>query len=933
MREWLSSRFGLTLEEFIGIVAILAAPVGALLVSFIRAIWKLVRDRRPGLVDERRYSSWFAVEYSKIDNIYLDDTEGLSLTRTYVSLFFRPPGAESETRISALEAMSERLTSAHAAGRILVEGAPGSGKSTLLKKYGVQLAQQGKQTQVPIFVSLRKLSTFIVGGRGVLDYIVGEVLVRECGFMPDRAAELVRDWLVQGRCLVLFDGLDEVRSDRYASVRDAVRAFVADRNPSNPTFSAHVIVTCRSQNLLAIRDEWEGSIVSTVFRLAPLRSVEIYEYLDRLRSKFKAATGPEAFIAAVRLSGTLELHRVPLILAMSVGRFAHKEFFDIPHSIAQLYKLIVEEMVDRHRHRSDTQGAANVFRPEDKCRLLREFALSAATTEIAFDEFTRRDLLAAARPLAGARKFRKVPLSDVDAFVEEILEHAGIIVPVSKDDDRYVFAHRSIQEYLVAEELSREPQVGMRVILGKAQDQTWWQVILFFMAMMDQSQASQTLAALSRIDLRLAGHCLGVCEALEDDALPVIQALADRLLRGEGDLAVDLAALVAGASSPMSAIQGATVHHVRETLSELIDRNPTVSLLGGDANALLTVLATVVAANAHETAPLVSKIAMAIPDDPRLVEPLWRCLAIPGIETEPAARDIVDRLLRLAVDQECCVELLHQDPFKPAFVQEQDRSAAYPFKQGLPINSTLVTLLAAADVLSVAPPPRNRFLSARMSSRSMFARIEADRSRTIEFTPYRSVKMIAGTALTIAGVVTCAYLIFGIPSLLGGAAPDEPLSPALLFVPLVLNLLILVYAPADWSSERRPMGAHPLSWIVERTRSADGEATMVSGFLFFFLVGVPAVIYPLAMYPLLDVSVALYVAAAVAVTFFFHCMALYAWCEEGRSYYVRRPNPYVDVYDDPASSLWLSPRLPDRMAFIARSEPSRWGEPSRKIYW
>ena len=81
--------------------------------------------------------------------------------------------------------------------------------------------------------------------------------------------------------------------------------------------------------------------------LAPLRNSEIFGYLDKLRPKFKAAGGPESFMLAVRASGTLDLHRIPLILAMSVGLYARKDYFEIPSSIAELYQKMVRSASSR----------------------------------------------------------------------------------------------------------------------------------------------------------------------------------------------------------------------------------------------------------------------------------------------------------------------------------------------------------------------------------------------------------------------------------------------------------------------------------------------------------------------------------------------------------------------------------------------------------
>ena len=139
----------------------------------------------------------------------------------------------------------------------------------------------------------------------------------------------------------MLDGLDEVTSDRYEVVREAVYQFTKDHDPDHPTYLARVIVACRRQNFLAIRDEWLPTIAVRMYTLAPLRNSEIFSYLNKLRTKFKRPDGPEGFVQAVGASGSLDLHRVPLILAMSVGLHIHKDYFEIPASIATLYLTMI----------------------------------------------------------------------------------------------------------------------------------------------------------------------------------------------------------------------------------------------------------------------------------------------------------------------------------------------------------------------------------------------------------------------------------------------------------------------------------------------------------------------------------------------------------------------------------------------------------------
>ena len=381
-----------------GDILALAGVVAAIAVATVPPLRRyLMRQWRAALMragfPRRRYAKWFVQRWGVYENPYLDDKENLDLSNTYVPLSFRSQDSDQETLSIATAVLADQQ-----AGNLVIEGAPGSGKSTLLKAYGVGVLQDSHawpraQHVVPFLIQLRKLARYPDKQHGLADYLVEEILGLRRWRSPERARQFLGYTLSRGQALVMLDGLDEVTADRYQAVLEAVVQFVGDHRPDCPTYRARVLVTCRQQNFLGMHDEWVPAVAARrVCSLAPLRNSEIFSYLNKLRPKFKAADGPESFMQAVRTSGTLDLHRVPLILAMSVGLYARKDYFEIPSSIARLYQAMIEEMLDRHRFKSDPGGKALVFQVGDKYRFLRQFALLMARGERGFDEFSRADL-------------------------------------------------------------------------------------------------------------------------------------------------------------------------------------------------------------------------------------------------------------------------------------------------------------------------------------------------------------------------------------------------------------------------------------------------------------------------------------------------------------------------------------------------------------
>jgi hypothetical protein len=688
----------------------------------------------------RRYARWFIRAWGTYDNPYLDDTENLDLSNTYVPLSFHSQEADRETFRVATAVLSDRN-----AGNLVIEGGPGSGKSTLLKAYGVGMlrttrALGRRQRTVPFLVLLRKLAKYGSAPISVADYLIDEILVRGVGMKPDQARQFLRYCLVKGQVMVMLDGLDEVTTDHYQAVLEAVYKFKNDHRPDCPSYQARIIVTCRRQNFLKLNPEWIPTIASTVCSLARLRNSEIFSYLNKHRAKFKAAGGPESFIQAVRTSGTLNLHRIPLILAMSVGLYAPKDYFEVPSSIAKLYQAIIEEMLDRHRFKRDPVGVAVVFQLGDKYRFLREFALLAARESHGFDEFAKVELVNLGNALAPDLD----AVADPEAFVEEIIERSGLLVEV-EERRQYRFAHRSIQEFLAAEELRLADDADF--LLSKADDAEWRQVIQFYSSGLEQRSANSFLPQLSQQNRELAGYCLAGAKASNEVAAAVLAALWP--IDG-----IRLTALAAATMSPRLPIQKMAIDQLQKALSD--PGNP-LSVLSGEIDGLLPLLGSLAGTNAAQIAGLVPQVIEHVPDDPRLVEPLWRCLTAQGIERLPECRAIVGRLLALVTTLDGFNELARQETYVPNFLTESIRNHAYPFVHGLPPNHNLVTLLGWADYLQVAPTEPNRYFEAKAAGR--LNRVEADRRRSLSFVPLSPVRILHTILILTASAIAISIMI------------------------------------------------------------------------------------------------------------------------------------------------------------------------------
>jgi NACHT domain len=875
------------------LLSLVAAVAGV--IAIVGPVWfVVVRVAKAGSLragrSERKYGAWFIRRWGTYENPYLDDKEDLDLSNTYVSLSLRPPDSDQETRTAAARVLAHKD-----GGNLIIEGDPGSGKSTLLKAYGVGALKRQRgplrrghhdDDQVPFIVALRKLARWLDGRLGLAEYLVQEVLVSGAGMTTAEATEFLRYVLTEGRALVMLDGLDEVTTDRQPAVLEAVYRFTDDQDPQLPTGRARLVVTCRRQNFIALRDRWVPAVAPTVSTLVPLRNSEIFAYLDKLRAKFKAAGGPESFMNAVRVSGTLDLHRTPLILAMSVGLYARKDFYEIPNSIAKLYRTMIEEMLDRQRFRHDPIGAPVVLPVDDKYRFLREFALARALRE-GFDDFARSDMLASATVLAPSLREARDP----EALVAEVADRSGLVNDVS-EAGHYVFAHRSLHEHLVAEELLALPD-GEKTLLDRAGDPEWRQVVLFFAASLEQRRADAFLPELADRNVTLAGHCLAGSVPSDDVARPVL----DRLVT---DDAAHLAALVAATTSPRRSVQEMAVSRLENLLHRSME---TVRrAFRGDVEGMLPLLGSLAASNAARIAALVPQIVANVPDDPRLVEPLWRCLIVPGIEHDPAGRIVVERLLTIAMDPDGFEALQRQEPYTRPFLDAALRKRAYPFENGLPTSCNLVTLLAWAEHLGVQPVEPNRFFKAKGAAR--LARVEVDKRRTIGFSlfwPARVVSLLAAAGSVVAaGSVLVINWRFVLLPFGWWTAIISLLLEVLSFVLIALFSAWAERLPKELRTARfvgRYGDVRNCAHFAYPPRSDFFEVASVFGPAAVYAVFVPGLVA--SGWP------SFWFFAFVAPLLLFWCPLLGLFYRDVRIY-PYRPNLYIDMYDDPRSRLWLT---------------------------
>lgn len=340
-------------------------------------------------------------------------------------------------------------------GRLAILAAPGAGKSTLIKRLAVAYAHPQNRALIaddlpdedwlPIFIRCRTLGQT---ARDPIWRILDEIPSR--GEFPDGAEgfhDLVARALVQGKALLLIDGLDEISDpgERIAFVRQ-LRTFLG----TYP--SVHLVLTSRERGFRAVAGAM-GSVCEW-YKLSEFEDDDI-RYLTRAWHETVVGRSAKVVKDAEALASTIietdrvrRLARNPLLLTtlLLVKRWVGA----LPRKRTMLYEKAIEVLL--------MTWNVEAHEPIDRDEAIPQLAFVAyamtARGVQSLGASTLTKLLSAARDQMP--EILGFPQMSVSQFVEQIenrssllvmtghVEEAGALVP------NYEFRHLTFQEYLTA---------------------------------------------------------------------------------------------------------------------------------------------------------------------------------------------------------------------------------------------------------------------------------------------------------------------------------------------------------------------------------------------------------------------------------------------------------------------------------------------------
>nr|WP_322719675.1 NACHT domain-containing NTPase [Nostoc sp. ChiQUE02]MDZ8232713.1 NACHT domain-containing NTPase [Nostoc sp. ChiQUE02] len=355
------------------------------------------------------------------------------------------------------------LTAVEQHSKLMILGKPGAGKTTFLKRIAIQ-CKLGNflANYVPIFITLKDFAEE-EGKPSLLQYINNQFVSNN---ISDQ--EITKTLLLQGRAIVLLDGLDEVKQE------DNDRVLREIRNFSTQYDANHFVITCR--------------IASNQYVFQGFTDVEVADFKDKQIEEFarkwfktKDPNKAQQFIQKLQKNKRIkELATNPLLLTLLCLLFGESTNF--PSNRSELYQEGVDVLLKkwdgtRSIEREQVYKKLSYERKED---LLSTVALTTFESGNYFfkEELAKGYIRDYIQNLPDAQTDSEALLLDSAAVLKSIEAQHGLLVERARGI--YSFSHLTFHEFFTARNiaLSRNPQQVFQQLVSHITDKRWREVFL-----------------------------------------------------------------------------------------------------------------------------------------------------------------------------------------------------------------------------------------------------------------------------------------------------------------------------------------------------------------------------------------------------------------------------------------------------------------------
>ena len=401
--------------------------------------------------------------------------------------------------------------------RIIILADTGMGKTTLLLWEAYICATEAindllankkpfDDAVVPIFLSLTDLTK----GNSEIPESILNILKRNYPESFVNIKHFIKEKINTGKCLLLFDSLDTVPLERRNILADNLFIFLKN-------FSGQIIFTSRPVAYTPgfIFDAKEIGIVP--FNTGQIRSYAHNWFNNIDVSSESGSKLAQNFVSRLNKNSHIKgMARNPLILSMLCKLYIREED-ELPDKRGILYKSIINNMLSRSTRFRSTKPLG---RDSAKNIVIRDIAYRFSCKKQG--EFKEEELLRAIIECLQNDYLNIEFKKDIPSeLLHELSEEDGIFIKDQfSDGEKYLFFHRTFQEYLTAayinDEISKDRTNGLKTVKGLLWDFDWHEIIVLLSGLMEEP--IHLISAIYDEDddifsnlLVLAGRCVAEC--------------------------------------------------------------------------------------------------------------------------------------------------------------------------------------------------------------------------------------------------------------------------------------------------------------------------------------------------------------------------------------------------------------------------------------
>jgi len=483
---------------------IISGAIAAILAAFVIWIVQQLKDRiifayrkvqaRIGtipLFSEFAIKSYFSSIQSThgvLTNNYLYTREKLSLDHIFVPLRLKN---RNNSNIENLNFDYKKVFTCSEQKRIVILAEPGGGKTTLLKAIASGISSRQWEEFYSFFPIYVQLSQFSGQNKklNLYEWIVRKIFLDHHLKNHDQMFDhLIND----GKVILLLDGLDEVHVNKQSEVLHSIINFMEMIDLKK---NCRILLTCREQNYNFLNDK--GALLREGFieyYISELREYEIEQMVFNRQKHFKEKNkNPEHFLQEIRSNpGTLDLHRIPFLLTVSIALYLNRREHIVPHKIEDFYNESIKLLILRR----DTvvKEENNELRIQDKISFLQRFALDqlilATENDHDFESFQISNMIVSAHNFA--EKSLNFSSNQSKDIINEFYRKDGLIKKLG-EEHLFAFAHRSFHEFLAAKQLFKLGKKGYKKLIANLKYTSWHQVAVYYSSIHDNSYASKVI--------------------------------------------------------------------------------------------------------------------------------------------------------------------------------------------------------------------------------------------------------------------------------------------------------------------------------------------------------------------------------------------------------------------------------------------------------